>query len=61
MLSFVVLTRIVITWIFTAAASRALTKYTYGIRARLVVDSSHNKGKEERRGGKLKVIGLRRR
>ena len=54
-------TRIIAMWIFTIAASKASTEYAYGIRARLVVNSSHNKEKEGRRGGKLKVIGLRRR
>ena len=53
-------TRIIAMWIFTIAASKASTEYAYGIRARLVVNSSHNKEKE-RRGEKLKVIGLRRR
>ena len=38
-------------WIFTIAASRASTEYACGMRARLVVDNSHNKGKEGRRGG----------
>jgi hypothetical protein len=42
-------------WILFITASRALIKYVYNIRARLIVNNGYNKIKEERRSVKAKA------
>jgi hypothetical protein len=54
----VISTRLIATWIFTTAASRASTEHACGIRTRLIVDSSHDERKERRRGDKAELLGL---
>ena len=57
-LSFVISTRLIMTWIFTIAVFRASTEHAYGIRTKLIVDNSHDKRKERRRSDKAELFRL---